>query len=87
MHHVEGLISLDNWEKFKAPAQIATLVTPRLHLLTVSQIRLAKQEVSGLLEMRVKSSAFETIASFTQDALTPIVWRGRMRFLYDCCAG
>lgn len=26
VHHMEGLISLDNWAKFKAPAQIATLV-------------------------------------------------------------
>ena len=26
VHHVEGLIKLDNWATFKAPAQIATLV-------------------------------------------------------------
>ena len=32
VHHVEGLISLDNWAKFKAPAQIATLVRPLCHL-------------------------------------------------------
>ena len=34
VHHVEGLISLDNWAKFKAPAQIATLVRSLLLLLS-----------------------------------------------------
>ncbi len=33
VHHVEGLISLDSWAKFKAPAQIATLVRSPLLLL------------------------------------------------------
>ena len=40
VHHVEGLISLDNWAKFKAPAQIATLVRPlrRLTLCAAQQV-------------------------------------------------
>ena len=70
VHHVEGLISLDNWAKFKAPAQIATLVTSLLRLITASQIRFSYQVVSSLLETRAKSSAIEIIASFTQHALT-----------------
>ena len=37
VHHVDGLIKLDNWATFKAPAQIATLVCSFHRLLQQAQ--------------------------------------------------
>ena len=45
VHHVEGLISLDGWTKFKAPAQIATLVCSLLLLLFCARQQVFKMYV------------------------------------------
>ena len=40
VHHVDGLIKLDNWATFKAPAQIAALVRSFLRLLQQASVHL-----------------------------------------------